>query len=278
MSTLVEFAIWQEPNDKLPLNSNCLKWVPGAHYTEDFSLIIIQICWKYYFAPIQNASKWLSYNVTQPHRDHSGYGLSKSEEALDFTVQVNSLAPRRCGIGFTNVFFKLVLLTDFLKTFYEIGLRWQKPICDKSALVQVMTWCREAISHYPSQSWPSFHVVSLGHNELTHRGWVTHICVSNLTTIGSDNGLLPGRRQAIIQTNAGILLIEPPGTNFNAISIEIHIFSFKKIHFKMSSGKWRPFCLGLNVLMNPMNLPRKIVYPKQSTTKLHMGIYSGTSS
>ena len=28
---------------------------------------------------------------------------------------------------------------------------------------------------------------------------------------------------------------------------EIHIFSFKKIHFKMS-GKWRPFCLGLNVL------------------------------
>ena len=30
--------------------------------------------------------------------------------------------------------------------------------------------------------------------------------------------------------------------------IEIHIFSFKKIHLKMSSGKWRPFCLGLNVL------------------------------
>ena len=44
---------------------------------------------------------------------------------------------------------------------------------------------------------------------LTHWGWVTHICVDNLTIIGSDNGLSPGRRQAIIRTNAGILLIEP---------------------------------------------------------------------
>ena len=33
---------------------------------------------------------------------------------------------------------------------------------------------------------------------LTHWGRVTHICVSELVTIGSDNGLSPGRRQAII--------------------------------------------------------------------------------
>ena len=33
--------------------------------------------------------------------------------------------------------------------------------------------------------------------------------------------------------------------------IEIHTFSFKKIHLKMSSGKWRPLCLGLNVLSDP---------------------------
>ena len=83
---------------------------------------------------------------------------------------------------------------------------------------------------------------------LTHWGRVLHICVSKLTTIGSDNGLAPGRRQAIIWTNAGILLIRPLGTNFSEISIDIQTFSFKKIHFKMSSGKWRPFCLGLNVL------------------------------
>ena len=53
---------------------------------------------------------------------------------------------------------------------------------------------------------------------------------------------------AIILTNAEILLIEPLGTNFNEILIEIHIFSFKKMYLKISSGKWRPFCLGVNVL------------------------------
>ena len=84
---------------------------------------------------------------------------------------------------------------------------------------------------------------------LTHWGRVTHICISKLTIIGSDNGLSPGWRQAIIWTNAGILLIGPLGTNFNGTSNEIHTFSFKKIHLKLSSGKWRPFCLGLNVSM-----------------------------
>ena len=84
--------------------------------------------------------------------------------------------------------------------------------------------------------------------DLTHWGRVTHICVGNLTIIGSDNGLSPGRRQAITWTNVGILLIGPLGTNFSEKLIKIHIFSFKKIHLKMSSGKWGPFCLRLNVL------------------------------
>ena len=83
--------------------------------------------------------------------------------------------------------------------------------------------------------------------KLTHWGRVTHICVSKIITIGSDNGLSPDRRQAIIGTNAGILLIGPWGTNFSEISIGIQTFSFKKMHLKMSSAKWRPFCLGLNV-------------------------------
>ena len=77
---------------------------------------------------------------------------------------------------------------------------------------------------------------------------MTHICVGNLTIIGSDNGLSPDRRQTIIWTNVGISLIDPLGTNFSEIVIEIHTFPFKKIHLKMPSGKWRPSCLGLNVL------------------------------
>ena len=84
---------------------------------------------------------------------------------------------------------------------------------------------------------------------VTHWGRVTHICVSKLTIIASDDGLSPGRHQAIISTSAGILLIRPLGTNFSEILIEIITFSFKKMRLKVSSAKWRPCCLGLNVLI-----------------------------
>ena len=100
---------------------------------------------------------------------------------------------------------------------------------------------------------------------LTHWGRVTHICrcVSKLSIIGSDNGLSPGRRQAIIWTNARILLIWPLWTIFSEILIEINTFSFKKMHLKMSFGKWRPFHLGLNVLIStpgPTNYLNESLY------------------
>ena len=63
-------------------------------------------------------------------------------------------------------------------------------------------------------------LISCGHTIISltwespylERGFITlrpsaHLCVFHLTIISSDNGLLPGRRQAIIWTNAGILLI-----------------------------------------------------------------------
>ena len=77
--------------------------------------------------------------------------------------------------------------------------------------------------------------------------WCKYASV-NYAIIGSDNGLSPRRRQAIIWTNARILSIGPFGINFSEILIEIHTFLLKKIHLKMLSGKWRPFCVGLNVL------------------------------
>ena len=86
---------------------------------------------------------------------------------------------------------------------------------------------------------------------LTHRGQVTYICVGKISIIGSDNGLSPSRCQAIIWTNAGILLILR--TNFSETLIRIQTFSFKKMHFKMAAAKWRPFCLGLNELKNHSN-------------------------
>ena len=82
--------------------------------------------------------------------------------------------------------------------------------------------------------------------------WLIYASV-NYTTTGSDNGLWPGQCQAIIWTNAGILLTGPLGTNSSEILIEIRTFSFKKMHLKMSSGKWRPLFLGLNVLTHNLN-------------------------
>ena len=77
---------------------------------------------------------------------------------------------------------------------------------------------------------------------------MTHISVGKIAIIGSDNGLSPEQRQAIIWTNAGILLIGPLGTNFSEILIEIQTFSLRKIRLKMSSAKCCSFRLGLNVL------------------------------
>ena len=81
---------------------------------------------------------------------------------------------------------------------------------------------------------------------LTHWDRVMHICVGK-TISGSDNGLSPRRRQTIIWTNDGILLIWPLGTNFSEILSEIHSFSFKKMHLKtvceMASTLFRPQCV-----------------------------------
>ena len=79
---------------------------------------------------------------------------------------------------------------------------------------------------------------------------MTHICVGKLTIIDSDNGLSPGRRQAIVWTNAGILLIGPLGTNFNDILIGIKTFkkifiqenTFENVVCEMSSILSRPQC------------------------------------
>ena len=67
---------------------------------------------------------------------------------------------------------------------------------------------------------------------LSHWGQVTHICVNKLAVIGSDNALSPDRRQAIIWTNDGLLLIGPLGTNFSEIEIEILTFSFLENAFE----------------------------------------------
>ena len=83
---------------------------------------------------------------------------------------------------------------------------------------------------------------------LTHWGRRTHICLSKLTIIGSDNGLSPGRHQAIIWTNAWIILIRALGTNFSEILGEIHAFliqenAFENVVCKIATMLSRPQCV-----------------------------------
>ena len=111
--------------------------------------------------------------------------------------------------------------------------------------IKIKAWI---INYIHSFVWDIYNSLAKLPLTLTHWGRVTHICVDKLTIIGSDSGLSPGRRQAIIWTNAGILLIRHLGTNISEIQSGNHTFSFKKMHLKMSSAKWRPFCLGLNML------------------------------
>ena len=82
----------------------------------------------------------------------------------------------------------------------------------------------------------------------THWGRVTHVCVSKLTIIGSDNGLAPGRRQTIIWTNDGILLIGPLGKKiqwkFNRNSnIFIQENAIESVICKMAAIFSRPQCV-----------------------------------
>ena len=77
---------------------------------------------------------------------------------------------------------------------------------------------------------------------------MTHIYISKLNIIGSDNGLSPGWRQAIIFNNAGILLIQNAGTNFREILSKIHTFSlrenaFEKIVYEIAAILSRSPCV-----------------------------------
>ena len=70
---------------------------------------------------------------------------------------INSLAPGRSECDFKNAIFNLVLLAGIFRFSHDNALWWMPQYLtdDKSTLVQVMAWCRQATSHYLSQCWLS---------------------------------------------------------------------------------------------------------------------------
>ena len=170
---------------------------------------------------------------------------------------VNSLRPRQNGRHFADDTFKRIFMNENVRIAINISLKFVPKglINNIPALVQIMAWHRPGDKPLSE----TMMVNLLTHISVTRPQWVKLIeaewpmYISNLAINGSDNGLSPGWPQVIIWTNAGIMLIGPLGRNFSEILIEIHTFSSKKMHVKISTAKWRPFCCGLNML----NMDRK---------------------
>ena len=89
---------------------------------------------------------------------------------FSFHMNINPLPTGRFGWNFRWVTFKLYLVVDGWGISWEIALRWMSlDLTDEmSTLDQVMAWCRQAKSHYPSQSWPR----SKSPNGVTRPQWV----------------------------------------------------------------------------------------------------------
>ena len=69
---------------------------------------------------------------------------------LVLITHMNSLVPGRCDSNFKSAISEHMLQIKFMSTSCEIALRWipQNTFdVDKSSLVQLMAWCRQATSH-----------------------------------------------------------------------------------------------------------------------------------
>ena len=85
-------------------------------------------------------------------------------------MRFNSLAPGRYGSNFKSTILKCFIENSRLNTHWEIVLAWmpQNLTNEKSPLVQVMAWCRQATSHYLSRCWPR----SMSSYGITRPHWV----------------------------------------------------------------------------------------------------------
>ena len=159
-------------------------------------------------------------------------------------MHVRQISPNETGSSLVQVVVTYCLFSvQWLHTEEHISINYLSKY--KTYILQKRDLkCRlQNISHFSGLSVLCDNTIRIIY--LIEAEWRIHAPVN---IIASDNSFSPGRHQAIIWTKAVILLIGPLGTNFGEILIEIHTFSFKEIALKMSSGKWLPFYLGLNVL------------------------------
>ena len=183
---------------------------------------------------------------------------------LTISVSENDLSPDQCqaiiwtnarilsigplGTNFSEILFEIYIFSAWLLHFKMSSANWWLfclSLNELSAVWKVQCFfpVSSVVINFISWWWtPNFHPKGQKSplNSLRPSDTCIYICISKLATIGSDNGLSPGGRQAIIWTNDGMMLVQTLGTNFSEILSENHAFSFKKIHFKMS---WKQYFL-----------------------------------
>ena len=86
----------------------------------------------------------------------------------------NPLAPGIFECHFRYLIFQIISVIDGWVISWELALRWMSLDLtdDKSTLVQVMAWCRQATSHYLRQWWPR----SLSPYGVARPQWVSTLC------------------------------------------------------------------------------------------------------
>ena len=145
---------------------------------------------------------------------------------------------QRCSvIRYTMMTTKLHMLPSWLHLEFELCLI-------RSRYSNCPRW-----SHEKSHSASS---VNMNENKpalwLTYRRPVTHKSVSKLTIIGSDNGLSPGRHQAIIGTSAAMWLVRTLKNKLRwSLNRNSCIFmqgnAFENVVCEMTTILYRPQCV-----------------------------------
>ena len=113
---------------------------------------------------------WCAYSGGLCHPTHQATAPGSNGGDIICRGLINSLAPGRPRCYFKTAIWNLVLLISIFTSFKDNALRWMPRDLtdDKSTLIQVMAWCRQATSHYLNHCWPR----SLPPNGVTRPQWV----------------------------------------------------------------------------------------------------------
>ena len=153
------FSFWTrvQLNSSDPVNSSPKYYL--RNYDQKGIFQQIRIMGKKLFVKWVLQSTWevsLSWYTAASRLCESTLTLKWKSCYTDNLIIINSLALGRSGFNFKSAIFNLALLIGIFRSSYDNALSWMTWDLseDKSTLVQVMAWCRQATSHYLSQCWP----------------------------------------------------------------------------------------------------------------------------